>query len=496
MSQLQKIIGISTGISLAFYLMILLTACTGNETKDQDNTTSRLNILWIVADDLGTDLGCYGNSLIHTPNLDKLAGQGVLYTNFYTVTAVCSPSRSTLITGMYPVSIETHQHRTRYKKQLPEGISPITYYFRKAGYFTSNGTYINKNKPGKKDYNFVADSIFDGTDWSQRKEGQPFFSQIQIHYPHRPFLHDTIYPIDEEKIKLPPYYPNTWLARKDWALYLETIQFLDQQVGKVMDRMVKEDLMDNTIVFFFGDQGRPMVRAKQFMYDGGIHTPLIIRWSGEKSKGTVCTDLVSNIDIPVATLELGGIKVPEHLQGINFLDTDISKRKFIFTMRDRRDETVDRIRAIRTQNFKYIRNFYPERPYTQFNAYKKQAYPVLSQMQLLHENGELNDVQDQFMKDTRPGEELYELKTDSWEIHNLAGDKTYDNKLVQLREIMDSVLLAYDKGTYPEDQKETDFAKQMMKKRYKKLMKQRNLPENPTNKQIVDYWEKKFKELE
>jgi uncharacterized sulfatase len=223
---------------------------------------------------------------------------------------------------------------------------------------------------------------------------------------------------------------------------------------------------------------------------------LIIRWSGEKSKGTVCTDLVSNIDIPVATLELGGIKVPEHLQGINFLDTDISKRKFIFTMRDRRDETVDRIRAIRTQNFKYIRNFYPERPYTQFNAYKKQAYTVLSQLQLLNENGELNDVQDQFMKDTRPGEELYELKTDPWEIHNLAGDKTYDNKLVQLREIMDSVLLAYDKGTYPEDQKETDFAKQMMKKRYKKLMKQRNLPENPTNKQIVDYWEKKFKELE
>jgi uncharacterized sulfatase len=263
-----------------------------------------------------------------------------------------------------------------------------------------------------------------------------------------------------------------------------------------MDRLEKENLLDNTIVFFFGDQGRPMVRAKQFMYDGGIHTPLIIRWPGEKNKGTVCTDLVSNIDIPVATLELGGIEVPEHLQGINFINPEVPKRKYIFAMRDRRDETMDRIRTIRTQDFKYIRNFYPEIPYTKFNAYKKQAYPVLSQMQLMHENGELNDVQDQFMKDTRPAEELYDLRTDPWEIYNLTGDKVYENMLIQLRKLMDSVLLAYDKGTYPEDPKEIDFAKQMMKKRYRKLMKQRNLPENPTNKQIIDYWEKKFRKLE
>ncbi len=495
-SALPIIIRKITGISLVFPLILLLTNCSGNQAKKTEQEPARPNILWIVADDLGTDLGCYGDTLIYTPNLDKLASQGVLYTNFYTVTAVCSPSRSTLITGMYPVSIGTHQHRTRYKKPLPEGISPITYYFRNAGYFTSNGTYSNKNKPGKRDYNFVADSIFDGTDWTQRKENQPFFSQIQIHFPHRPFLHDTLHPVNQAKVILPPYYPDTWLARKDWALYLETIQFLDQQVGKVMDRLEKEHLLNNTIVFFFGDQGRPMVRAKQFMYDGGIHTPLIIRWPGEKNKGTVCTDLVSNIDVPVATLKLGGVEVPGHLQGINFLDPQTPKKKFIFAMRDRRDETVDRIRAIRTRDFKYIRNFYPERPYTQFNAYKKQAYPVLSQMELMHENGELTDVQDRFMMDTRPVEELYNLKTDPWEIYNLAGDTAFENKLVQLRELMDSILLTYDKGIYPEDPKEIDFAKKMMAKRYKKLMKQRNLPENPTNKQIIDYWKRRFKKFE
>ena len=496
MSVLQKITLKSTVISLSISLIMLLTNCTGSQTGKHAKNVSLPNILWIVADDFGTDLGCYGDPLIHTPNIDKLAKQGVLYTNFFTVTAVCSPSRSTLITGMYPVSIGTHQHRTRYKKPLPEGIDPITYYFRDAGYFTSNGAYANKNKPGKTDYNFVADSLFDGTDWTQRKEGQAFFSQIQIHFPHRPFIHDSLHPIDQAKVILPPYYPDTWLARKDWALYLETIQFLDQQVGIVMDRLEKEKLLDNTIVFFFGDQGRPMVRAKQFMYDGGIHTPLIIRWPGEKNAGTVCTDMVSNIDLPVASLELGKVKVPEHLQGIAFLDPKIPKRKYIFSMRDRRDETVDRIRAIRTKEYKYIRNFYPELPYTQFNAYKKQAYPVLSQMQLMYKKGELTTSQEIFMADTRPAEELYELETDPWELHNLADNKNNKPVLLQLRSLMDSVLLEYDKGTYPESQKEIDFAKEMMAKRYKKLMKQRGLPENPNNKEVIDYWEKRYKQLE
>ncbi len=146
MSVLQKITLKSAVISLSISLILLLTNCTGSQTGKHANTSSLPNILWIVADDFGTDLGCYGDPLIHTPNIDKLAKQGVLYTNFYTVTAVCSPSRSTLITGMYPVSIGTHQHRTRFKKPLPVGIDPITYYYRDAGYFTSNGAYANKNK--------------------------------------------------------------------------------------------------------------------------------------------------------------------------------------------------------------------------------------------------------------------------------------------------------------------------------------------------------------
>ena len=383
-----------------FFLSILLICtigCQRNTKKEEVKSTFRPNILWIVADDLGTDIGCFGNSLIYTPNLDQLANEGIKYNHFFSVTAVCSPSRSTMITGMYPTSINCHQHRTRYKNPLPDGIYPITKYFKKAGYFTSNGDFRNINKEGKLDYNFKADSIFDGTDWSQRKPGQPFFSQIQIYYPHRAFIRDSLFPVYQNAVHLPPYYPDHWIARQDWALYLETIQILDREVGKILARLEKDGLADSTVVFFFGDQGRCMMRAKQFMYDGGIHTPLIIRYPEEMRKGAVKNILVSNVDLAPATLALAKIKIPDYMQGIDFLDPDVPKREYVFSMRDRRDETVDRIRAIRTQNFKYIRNFYSDRPYTQFNAYKKQAYPVLTLMQMMHREGKLTPVQDRFM---------------------------------------------------------------------------------------------------
>jgi len=478
-----------------FFLSILLIGtigCQRNPEKEKAKTLFRPNILWIVADDLGTDLGCYGDSLIYTPNLDQLANEGVKYNHFYTITAVCSPSRSTMITGMYPTSIDCHQHRTRYKKPLPGGIYPITKYFKDAGYFTSNGDFRNKNRAGKQDYNFKADSIFDGTDWSQRKPGQSFFSQVQIHYPHRAFSRDSLFPVDQNAVHLPPYYPDHRIARQDWALYLETIQILDREAGKILARLDEEGLADNTVVFFFGDQGRCMMRAKQFMYDGGIHTPLIIRYPGEMHKGADKDILVSNVDLAPATLALAKIKIPDYMQGIDFLNPDVPEREYVYSMRDRRDETVDRIRAIRTQNFKYIRNFYPDRPYTQFNAYKKQAYPVLTLMQMMHREGKLTPVQDRFMSDARPAEELYDLTRDPWEIHSLAGDKNYSDTLQYFRALMDTVLLRYDKGTYPEDEKEIIYAKQLMENRYKNIMKKRGFSLQPSDDDLLKYWEKQL----
>jgi len=243
--------------------LILATFFSG--CRDNKESDFKPNILWIVADDLGTDLGCYGEKSVMTPNLDNFAKQGVRYSDFHSVVPVSSPSRSALITGMYPCSIGCHQHRTITKKPLPEGIFPVTHYFRNAGYFTSNCNYQNTDKPGKEDYNFVAENIFDGTDWSRRAEGQPFFAQIQIHYPHRAFEADSLCPVDPVSLVIPPVYPDHSLTRKDWALYLESVQHVDKIVGQILQRVEDEGLAGNTVVMFFGDQGQPHVKAKQFL---------------------------------------------------------------------------------------------------------------------------------------------------------------------------------------------------------------------------------------
>src|SRR5690606_14000646 len=198
----------------------------------------------------------------------------------------------------------------------------IPEYFRDQGYFVTNGSSGNRTSRGKTDYNFVHNpkKLFDDADWSQRAPGQPFFAQIQIKYPHRPFTPDTINSIDPDKLVLPPTYPNTALARKDWALYLETVQLTDRHVGAILQRLEDEGLAENTIVFFFGDQGQPHVRAKQFLYDAGIHTPLIVRFpagmraAGRAAAGAEDHRMVSTVDIAATTLGLAGIPLPDHLQ--------------------------------------------------------------------------------------------------------------------------------------------------------------------------------------
>ena len=439
-------------------ILIAMASCSQSNSKkvstvfkETDKTTSNPNILWIVADDLGVDLGCYGNDLIYTPNIDKLASQGVRYNNMFTVAAVCSVSRSAMITGMYPTSIDCHQHRKQFKDSLPDPVKPITEYFKEAGYYVTN--------KGKTDYNFIhsQENLFDGAQLKNRKEGQPFFAQIQIFYPHRPFKADPSHPINPDNVKLPPYYPNHPIARKDWALYLETIQYVDKEVGEILNKLDRDGLAENTVVFFLGDQGRPMVRSKQFLYDSGVRTPLIVRWPGKIKAGTVNNDLVNNLDIAPTSLSIANIEIPEHIQGKDFLQ-DSTPRDFVYGMRDRRDETVDRIRMIRSKDYKYIRNFYTDRPYTQFNAYKKNFYPVLTLMQIMYKKGELNEAQAPFFSDYRPAEEFYDLNKDPYELNNLADSEDYKSQKEVLKNQLDKWLKETDLGTYPEDPKEIIYA--------------------------------------
>ncbi|MDN5217415.1 sulfatase [Fulvivirgaceae bacterium BMA12] len=478
---------------LAFMAILAAWGCqpSTNQQDKPQSADAQPNILWIVADDLGVDIGCYGTKAVHTPHLDQLAREGVRYENLHTTTAVCSPSRSGLITGMYPVSIDCHQHRTPFKHALPDPVQPITRYFREAGYFVTNGSFKAENRKGKTDYNFTHhfDSLYDGTHWNQRKSGQPFFSQIQIFIPHRPFLKDTLNPVDPDNVQLPPYYVDHPVTRKDWAMYLETIQLVDIEVGKILKKLEEEGLAENTIVFFFGDQGRPHMRGKQFLYDPGTNTPLIVRHPSGTGANSVSQQLISNIDIAATSMALAGITIPPHMQGQDFLGEQ-PERAFLTTMRDRRDETVDRIRAVRTTDFKYIRNFYPERPYTQFNAYKKFRYPVLTLMQVLYKKGELNEVQSRFMAESRPAEELYDLKNDPDEINNLAGDANYEEQLAGLRQHMDEWLVTYDLGKYPENPRAIQAAEELMKGRFKRNMESLGLNPAISDEEFLQYWEK------
>jgi len=465
-------------------------ACSSRETA----SPAKPNILWIVANDLSTDLGSYGNTDVSTPNLDQLAKEGALYENFFTVGAVCSPNRSAFITGMYATSINSQNQFTKNKQPLPGSVIPVTEYFRRAGYFVTSSKGPKMDGGYYSGYNFAHNpgDQYDGQDWRNRADGQPFFAQVHLTYAHRPFEHDLSKPVDANAVSLPPYYPDHPLARKDWALYLETVQLLDQQIGEILERLKKDGLLENTVVFFFSDHGRPHVRDKQFLYDGGIHAPLIVRWPGKLKPETRNDRLISNIDLAPTAMALAGINIPEYMEGRDFLGTASEPRTHILSMRDRCDGTLDRIRAVRTSDFKYIKNFYPERPYTQFNAYKKWAYPMLTLMQVLEKEQKLTPAQKWFMAPTRAPEELYDLTTDPFETINLADRPEYQDKLKEMRTILDSWLTEGDKGQYPEDSAEVVYATELMQKEFKENMEAMGLSTNISDEDFLKYWEREL----
>jgi uncharacterized sulfatase len=253
-------------------LVFLAVICLSVSCTLQKEVEPKPNIVWINLDDLGVELGCYGNTDVKSPNIDKLASEGIRFTKAYAAAPICSPSRSAMITGMYPTAVNCIEHRPLKKAPLPEGVVPITEYFREAGYFCTNGSGKNMNKGGKTDFNFSYEGkIFDGTDWNQRQSGQPFFAQVQIFEPHRPFVDDTENPIDYNKVTLPDCYPDNPLLKADWAKYLESIQVGDKIVGNILQRLEEEGLAENTIVFLFGDNGNCIVIVlENFFYLLGV----------------------------------------------------------------------------------------------------------------------------------------------------------------------------------------------------------------------------------
>lgn len=449
------------------------------------------NVVWIVADDLSPELGCYGYPGIETPNIDRLADEGTRYTLAFSTAPVCSSSRTAFQTGQYQTTVGGHHHDTRVMPVLLDTIPTVTGLMRQAGYFVSNGVGTAEKRKGhaKSHLNFVyQDSeFFDGYDWSQRAEGQPFFAQVQIKEPHRDFVErEHEYP----DAPIPPYYPDHPVTRADWGNYMASIEVLDQKVGAVLDRLEVEGLSENTLVIFFGDHGRPHVRGKQWLYDGGLHVPLIVRWPGKTDAGQVDDRMTSLLDLMPTTLAAAGVAVPPNakLMGADLFDPAWDGHEKLYAARDRCGEAVDRIRSVRTRDFKYIRNFLPETPYLQHSSYKKLSYPVETVMKVMHAEGKYDSL---MMAATRPAEELYDLKADTHEMNNLAENPQYEPQLAELRSDVEKWIIdTNDQGVVDESQTvDMDALRAEKWKWFEKTMRSRGLGTNTSDKEYLRWWQ-------
>ncbi|WP_081659263.1 sulfatase family protein [Pedobacter glucosidilyticus] len=436
------------------------------------------NIVWIMAEDINNHLGSYGEEVVHTPNIDWLAKNGVQYQNAFTVSGVCAPSRAAIVTGMYSTSIGTQHMRQAksltpyagvpfYNAVPPAYVKAFTEYLRANNYFCTNSF--------KTDYQFGTPfTVWDSHTltagwWDREDKNQPFFSCFTYQTTHeintwpdstklrffkefnvdlkrleedvksRPVLEEK-YIINPAKVKLPPYYPDDTIVRQDYARHLTNINRMDTQIGKLINRLKADGLLDNTIIFFMGDNGDGLPRSKRWMNDGGIHVPLIIytpeKWKN-KIKGQLSginEELVSFVDLAPTVLSIADIPIPNHIQGQAFLGKQKSAqaRTYIFAGRDRMDAKYDLQRAVRTKQFKYIKNYWPDTAYNQYLDFMYQA-PIMKRIDSLYHSKSLNSVQSAWMEASKPVEELYDVIKDPFELQNLALQPAYQAVLDTMR---------------------------------------------------------------
>jgi len=392
------------------------------------------NFVWIMLEDWSLDLGCYGNNELSTPHVDAFAEQGIRFTNAFCSAPVCSSSRSAMITGFHQNYIGAHQHDTKGDDQrpLPYGIKTMPQLLQETGYFTA---LMISNKTH---FNFSGETGFMGSDWKERKSGQPFFAQITLMGTHRKWNRDVVSPIDADSVTLPPYYADTPFARRDWANGLEQMQICDREIGDILARLDEEGLTENTIVFLIGDNGRCHFRGKQFLYDPGLLVPLIVRWPGHLKAKQVNEDLVQMIDVTRTILDKAGVDPGYELHGKNLFGEVVRNREYIFAARGRMGLTHDAMRTIRSKRYKLIHNLMPERAWMQYSGYKEDSYPMIAEMNVLYLQGKLNEDQAKFFAPMKPDFELYDIVKDPHELINLAADPKFarvkDQMLAKLYE--------------------------------------------------------------
>jgi arylsulfatase A-like enzyme len=430
----------------------------------------RPNILWITSEDNSPLLGCYGDKQAHTPNLDRLAAEGVRYRNAFANVPVCSAARSTLITGMLASSVGLHNHRSNIS--IPESFRSYPEYMRDAGYYCTNNS--------KTDYNYTRndrqawDESSNKAHYDNRRPGQPFFAVFNTGFSHEGQLtrqrvesrrKQGILPpeprIAPEDVKFPPYHPDTLVVRRDWSVYYDNVTLMDKQVGKFLQELDEKGLTEDTIVFYYSDHGGALPRGKRNIHDSGTRVPFIIRfpekWAhlAPAKPGEWIDQPVSFVDFPATVFSLAGVPIPKHFEGRAFVGEQAGTlADHVYLFRGRMDERYDTVRAVRDRRYRYIRNYSPHRPWGQQYSYPFRVLPSMGSWYQAYIDGKCNEVQARYWR-PKPSEEFYDIESDPYEVNNLIHDSRYADQIAQMRGVLRrDIVRTHDIGFIPEGMSE------------------------------------------
>ncbi|MGB1667181.1 MAG: sulfatase family protein [Pseudohongiellaceae bacterium] len=454
---------------LAFSCLTALLVCACDAPQqaltDQPVLPDRPNILWLVAEDLSPIIPAFGDDTVATPNLDRLAAEGVRYTRVFSTSGVCAPSRAALATGMYQNRIGAQHMRTTnvsgfgvdglipYEAVPPPFVKMHSQYFREAGYYTSNNA--------KEDYQFrKAVTAWDDSSrtahWRNRGADQPFFSVFNFNITHESQIwvqaENPLRVPEDLEVPIPPYLPDTAVAQRDVRQVYSNIVAMDEQVGQILEELEQDGLLESTVIFWYSDHGGPLPRQKRLLYDAGLQVPMIIRYPDRWRAGELDDQLISFVDFKSTALSLAGIEPPEYVDGRAFAGEFQSSesRQYIHAAADRFDRQYDTIRAVRDDRFKYLRNYHPEQGYYLPLTYREQM-PIMQELLRLRDQNGLTEAQSQWFRENKPAEELFDTLADPHELTNLALDPAYSDKLLELRAELDRWLSGFDdKGMMPE----------------------------------------------
>lgn len=435
----------------------LLSATTSFGAKQ----STPYNILCITCEDIGQYIGCFGDMVAKTPNLDEFAKESIRYSRMYTTIGVSAPSRAALITGMYPSSIGANNMRNYmpasegkgkttpvYDVVLPDGVKCYTEYMRAKGFYCTNSQ--------KNDYQFAPpltawDENGTKAHWKNRPEGQPFFSIFNLDVTHESQIWKRANEplvVDPNKLVVPPYYPNDPIIRRDMAIMYSNIAEMDRQFGQKIKELKEAGLYDNTIIIWYSDNGGPIANQKRSIYERGTLVPFMIRFPDHYRAGEIDDRLCMFPDIPATILSIAGIKTPSTMQGQPFLGKfATAKRQYIYGARDRMDEQVDKQGAIRDKQFRYVVNYNAEKPGYMPIAYRLQM-PMMRRMIELYQKDSLNEVQKRWFTAPRAKEELFDVANDPHELNNLIDNPLYTKDLQRLKKEYNHWLTNYNKNWF------------------------------------------------